>query len=43
MGATFSPQLGTSIIIVSASTFLYNLHPPPQKATTEPLRLRKGG
>jgi len=41
MGATFSPQLGTSIIIVSASTFLYNLHPPPPKAAAEPMRLKE--
>ena len=30
MDAPLSPQLGTSIVIVSASTYLYNLHPPPR-------------
>ena len=30
MGAAFSPQLVVSIVIVSSSTFLYNLHPPPK-------------
>ena len=30
MGAPVSPQLCTSILVVSASTYLYNLHPPPR-------------
>ena len=30
MKASFSPQLATSIIIVSISTFQYNMHPPPK-------------
>ena len=42
MGAPFSPQLVTSIIIVSSSTFLYNLHPapPPRAAQGEPALLK---
>ena len=33
------PQLCTSIVIVSSSTYLYNLHPPPPlaKQAAEPL------
>lgn len=30
MGAPLSPQLCTSILIVSSSTYLYNVHPPPR-------------
>ena len=30
MGAPVSPQLLTSIVIVSSSTYLYNIHPPPK-------------
>jgi hypothetical protein len=33
MSTPFSPQLVTSILIVSSSTFLYNLHPPPPPST----------
>ena len=34
MGAPVSPQLLTSMVVVSASTYLYNLHPPPRAATS---------
>jgi len=39
MGAHLSPQLVTSIVIVSSSTYLYNLHPPPRpaKQVAEPI------
>ena len=30
MGGLVSPQLLTSIVVVSSSTYLYNLHPPPK-------------
>jgi len=33
MGAPLSPQLLTSIVVVSSSTYLYNLHPPPRTAS----------
>ena len=35
-GEVFSPQLCTSIVIVSTSTYLYNLHPPPRPMQTGP-------